>query len=281
MKSNMKMIAVAAAMASMVGAAQADIVTNPTNNGTLVIGAVNTVTKDWYLRDTGLTLNQFLPSNVTTLSGDGSITGSKTPGTGLVLDKTTNAGFADAAFSTWFGAQAPADVRWFVSANDNIGSATATNVKRFIASSANPSQAATNATVDNYTASGNGGGLGSFFNPQAPGTLSVTGTLANPNFGTNFVFGGAGLTTVGTDSALFYVARTVGTGSTSAPITLNGYSNGAGRAVISLNTAGDFAYTLAPEGVSAVPVPAAAWLLVSGLTAMGGAARRRKGAAKA
>jgi hypothetical protein len=284
MKSNLKMIAVAAAMASMVGAAQADIVTN-SNNGSLVIGAFNTVTRDWYLRDTGLTLNQFLPSNVTTLPGDGAVTGNKTPAAGLVIDKTVVTNFGDTSFATWYGAQTASDVRWFVSANDNAGTSTSNNVKRFVASSANPAQTALNSNVDQYGATGNAGGLATFFGTPGPGTVSVTGlgTLipASAAWDTNFSFGVAGLTTVGSSASLYYIARTTGTLSNGATITPNNFSNAAGAAVINLAANGDFTYTLAPEGVSAVPVPAAAWLLISGLTAMGGAARRRKGAAKA
>ena len=73
MKLNLKMIAVAAAMVSMTGAANAALATG--NNGSVALAAFNTVTNDWYIRDTGFLLNSFLPSSVTTLSGDGSVTG--------------------------------------------------------------------------------------------------------------------------------------------------------------------------------------------------------------
>jgi hypothetical protein len=271
MKSVYKRLAVAAIAFLAAGAAHADIVTNRTNNGSLVIGAFNTVTRDWYLRDTGLTLNQFLPSNVTTLPGDGAVTGDKTPAAGLLLDRNTVAGFADASFATWYGAQTAANVRWFVSAVDDIGTSTVNNVKRFVASSADPYQAANNAKVDQYVSSGNAGGLSAYFGSPGPGTVSVTGFAAGSPFDTNFGLGSASLAAVGSDAGLYYAARTAGVGSTATSLPLNNYNG----ATINLAANGDFTF-VAP---AAVPVPAAAWLLVSGLTAIGGAARRRKGRA--
>jgi hypothetical protein len=60
MKFNLKMIAVAAAMVSA-GVANAAPTTGG-NNGSLVIAAYNTVSSAYYIRDTGLLINSFLPN---------------------------------------------------------------------------------------------------------------------------------------------------------------------------------------------------------------------------
>ena len=273
MKFNLKMIAVAAAMVSAAGAANAAPTTTG-QNGSLVLTAFNTVTNVWYMRDTGYLLNSFLPSSVTTLSGDGAVTGDKTPDAGLTIDKTVTANFGDASFSTWLTGQTQSDVRWFVSAVDSVGvnSAGGTNRKRLITSSANPDQAATNGNVDGYISTGNAGGLSTLF---GSGTLSVTGTDAPGAFGTNFGLGAAGLASLGDSVGLFYFARNSSSSTTSSTATQ--YGNVNGYSTVSLAANGDFTY-IAPT--SAVPVPAAAWLLGSGLLAMGGAIRRRKAAAQ-
>ena len=272
MKFNLKMIAVAVAMVSAAGAANAALTTG--NNGSLAIVAFNQVTNVWYMRDTGFLLNSFLPSSVTTLSGDGSVTGDKTPAAGLTIDKTVTASFGDSSFSTWLTGQTQTDVRWFVSAVDNTGTSS-TNRKRFISSSADSGQTATNGQVDQYIASGAAGGLATLF---GSGTLSVTGSDAPSAFGTNFGLGGTGLASLGDAVGLFYFARSTATGSTTTASTGTQYGNVNGYATVSLAANGDFTYNV--PAASAVPVPAAAWLLGSGLMAMGGAIRRRKAAAQ-
>jgi len=275
MKFNLKMIAVAAAMVSAAAAANAAPTTTG-QNGSLVLTAFNTVTNAWYMRDTGYLLNGFLPSSVTTLSGDGSVTGDKTPDAGLTLDSSTNTNFADSSFSTWLTGQTQSDVRWFLSAEDNSGT-SATNRKRFITSSANGSQTATNGQLDNYIGTGNAGGLGSVFATGTNGSLSSTGTDAPSAWASNFGLGADGLASLGDSVGLFYFSRSASTGGTTTAATATQFGNVNGYSTVSLTANGDFTYT-APA--SAVPVPAAAWLLGSGLMAMGGAIRRRKAAAQ-
>jgi hypothetical protein len=282
MKFNLKMIAVAAAMVSA-GVANATPTTGTTNNGSLVIGAFNVATNAWYLRDTGVLLNSFLPSSVTTLAADGggsAVTGNKTPAAGLTLTKSTAgySNFGDASFSTWLTGQTQSDVRWFVSAVDDqsVGTnAAPTSRKRFI--TAGTGLTPTNGQLDGYVASGNAGGLGGFYATGTNGAVSSTGTGAPSAFNTNFglVADNSYLASLGDSVDLFYVVRSTQTSSTTSAATNTQFGNATGFAKVSLAANGDFAYTLAGAPVSAVPVPAAAWLFGSGLLSFGAFVRRR------
>jgi hypothetical protein len=267
-------------MVSAAGAANAALATG--NNGSLALVAFNTVTNVWYIRDTGYLMNSFLPSSVTTLSGDGAVTGDKTPAAGLTIDKTTAASFADASFSSWLTGQTQSDVRWFVSAVDSVGTATASNVKRFITSSANASETATNGNLDGYIASGNAGGLASVYADGSNGALSSTGSIVPGAWTGNFGLGADGLALLDQAASLFYFSRSSGTGSTTTAANATRFGNATGYATVTLAANGDFTYALAGQTAppSEVPVPAAAWLLGSGLLAMGGVIRRRKAAAQ-
>lgn len=278
MKLKLKMIAAAVAMVSATGAANAALQLGSTNNGSLALFAYNTVTRDYYIRDMGFLMNDFLPTGVTTLSGDGSATGNRTPESGLTLNGTNTPNFADASFSTWMSTQNAADIRWSMSAVDYLGSNAATNVKRMIVSSANPNETALNGQVDVFVATGNAGGLATLFGDA---TLSMTATGAPDAFDNNFGLGTDSLASLGQAASLFYFARSTGTGSTATQATRVQYGNSAGFATVTLEADGDFVYSLAAVPVLATPIPAAAWLLGSGLLGLGGMARRRKAAAKA
>jgi hypothetical protein len=291
MKFNLKMIAVAAAMVSA-GVANAAPTTGTTNNGSLVIGAFNVATNAWYLRDTGVLLNSFLPNSVTTLAGDGSggnppatpnttpVTGNKTPAAGLTLTKASAGytNFGDSSFSTWLTGQTQSDVRWFVSAVDDQATganASPTARKRFI--TAGTGLTPTNGQLDGYISSGNAGGLGGFYATGTNGAVSSTGTGAPGSFSTNFglVADNSYLASLGSSVDLFYVVRSTQTASTTSAATNTQFGNATGFAKVSLAANGDFSYTLAGAPVSAVPVPAAAWLFGSGLLSFGAFVRRR------
>jgi|GEM_PF-1118772 len=282
MKFNLKMIAVAAAMVSA-GVANAAPTTATTNNGSLVIGAFNVTTNAWYLRDTGVLLNSFLPSSVTTLAADGggsAVTGDKTPNAGLTLTKASAGytNFGDASFSTWLTGQTQSDVRWFVSAVDDTSAGTnasPTSRRRFV--TAGTALTPTNSQLTGYIASGNAGGLGGFYASGTNGAVSSTGTGAPSAFNTNFglVADNSFLASLGDSVDLFYVVRSAQTGSDTIAATTTQFGNATGFAKVSLGADGDFTYALAGPSVSAVPVPAAAWLFGSGLLSFGAFVRRR------
>jgi hypothetical protein len=279
MKFNLKMIAVAVAMVSAAGAANAAL-TGPdaSTGGSLALVAFNDVTKAWYIRDLGVTLNSFLPSSVTTLAGDEGVTGNKTPGAGLSITKATGGyeNFGDSSFSSWVTTQGAANVRWMISASDNLSDEDSLSQARLLTTSANAAQTASNGQVDNYVSSGNAGGLVDLFGDAA---LYVTGTDPISGFNTNFGLGAMGLATLDSAASLFYFARSSYIGGQPTAATKTQFGNADQYASFTLAANGDLSYSLAPA-TSAVPVPAAAWLLGSGLLAMCGAIRRRKAAAQ-
>ncbi len=290
MKFNLKMIAAAVALAAA-GSAHADFiagsggdVTSGTGNSTLGLLAWNISTGAYYLRDTGFTMNTFLPSTGSTITGAGETAPApvynKTPTTGLTLNSGNTASFADASFSTWLSSTTAADVRWTVMASDSVGTA-ATNRKREIGAVASGSSiaAVTNGTIDNGVVAING--LAATFTGSTTGTLN-SGQLLSAN-GVYINQGGTASTSsyaaaLGGDADLFYWTRSAATGSTALAANALQYGNAAGFAKLNLASNGNLSYTLAAESVSAVPVPAAAWLLGSGLVSFGAFARRRRDA---
>src|SRR5262249_34178407 len=83
MKSKLTLVVTAAAVASAL-AAPARALTVPGRNGSLFL-AVWDVSGRSYVRDLGLTLNDFLPTGTTIAAADGGGVGDKTPAAGLHL----------------------------------------------------------------------------------------------------------------------------------------------------------------------------------------------------
>jgi hypothetical protein len=274
MKLKLKALAAAAALATLAGGAQADITNPGSGNGSFVLVAFDTVTRDWYMRDLGFLFSTFLPNQVTLLSGEGGVTGTRTPEAGLNLAPGNTPGFSDSSFAQWLSTHVAANVRWFVSAVDDVGNATASNLRRLITSSANATQTATNGQIDNYVSSGLAGGLGTFFNP---GGLSRTGVGdAASAWDSNFGLGANGLAVLDQTVNLFYFGRTQGTGGTTTLANGGAYRNSQNIATITFESDGDLIYALAPADVNPIPLPAAAWMLGAGLLGIGGFVRRRR-----
>ena len=278
MKLKLKMVALAAAMMAA-GAAHADLTAANLGDSSLALLAFNDVTQAYYVRDLGYTLNQFLPNSVTTLPGDGGVTGTMTPEAGLTLNPGTNANFADPAFATWLAGQAggAANVQWTISAGDQL-STGANGVARMLLASSTP------LTVSNgqvRTAVANAAGTSGLAGQNNPMGLSATGGTVLPTFPGNNILEPATMSLLDQASNLYYFAATTQTGSSSTLATETEFGNSAGFATVTLASNGDFSYTLAPAAIAAVPLPAAGWLFGSGLMGIGGMIRRRKAAAAA
>jgi hypothetical protein len=278
MKLKLKLVAIAAAMASLSGVAHADLTSGSTvNNGSFSLLAFNTVTRDWYIRDLGYLINDFIPTGITTSAADGAVVGNKTGEAGQLINGSVKSNFSDAAFGTWFAAQTAADVRWMVGAYDQISSSGSGSQRRTIVSSTNAAQTFQNGSLDTFVGTGSYGGLFNFANPL---TLSKTGIGMNAAADTGFSsFVTLGL--VGGAQNLYYNVRSAFTGSSSNQATITQYGNSVGAASLTLAANGDLTYSLAPANVAAVPLPAAAWLMGAGLLGIGGMVRRRRAAAAA
>lgn len=282
MKLKLKTLAVVAALAAT-GAAHADFVgsTAAPGNSTFGVLAWNTQTSSYYLRDLGYLLNSFLPNGSQSMTGSGEASPifDKTPEAGLTIDKTSNANFgADAAWSTWFSAQNAADIRWLVIGGDSNGTSTGVNTYREVVSMA---QGSTHTVVSVGTITNGATNVNGF--AFTNGTLSNTGTLSAQLLGAangSFINQAGKTTLLDQQASLWYFSRNnAGTGSSAAGLEMQ-FGNSLNFATISLSSAGDVVYSLAPA-VSAVPLPAAAWLMGAGLMAVGGFVRRRKAAAEA
>lgn len=97
-----------------------------------------------------------------------------------------------------------------------------------------------------------------------------TGLLKGGQLITNQQFGGS----VGSSLGFYNLTTTSAHKETNSP-----YANASGDGFWFLSTSGDLTYNIASAGTAPVPLPAAIWLLGSGLLGMAGIGRRRRNAA--
>jgi len=276
----LKMIAIAAAVLTMAGTAQAALTSGTTqNNGSFSLVAWNDVTRAWYIRDLGYLMNDFLPSTVTTAAADGGVTGNKTPDAGELINASNKSNFADNGFSTWLAANSSSgQIRWMVGAYDQVSSSGTGSQRRMIVSSSDANDSFLNSALDTFVGTSQYGGLFNYFGTSNP-AVSASATSGMQTTADTGFQSGANYSLVGDSASLYYVTRTGFTGSTGSTANGTKYGNSANFATITLEADGDLIYSLAPA--AAVPLPPALWLMGAGMLAMGGMVRRRRAAAQA
>ncbi|MEI7464875.1 MAG: VPLPA-CTERM sorting domain-containing protein [Burkholderiales bacterium] len=273
MKFNLKLIAVAAAMVAA-SSAHADLANNSSGNSSLALVAFNQTTGSYYVRDLGYTLNTFLPNSVTTTATDGggsAVSGNKTPGSGL------NITWAAGTFSSWLTDQTSGTIAWTVAAGDGLTAAGTSNLSRALvaATGGAPSNITNNVVRNAVSTSAGVSGLATQ-NNDGTSWYDKTGATVIGTFTANNGFNG--LNSLNTAANLYYYVTTAGTGASTTAANGSTFANSLYTATLTLASSGVLTYDLQPA-VSAVPLPAAAWLMGAGLVGLGGMVRRRKAAA--
>ena len=280
----LKLIVAAVAFAAA-GQASAAITTSAGGNGEMFLSAYDAAANKSYTRDLGITINDFLNAGTTapvagsTYTFDPAATPSTAPGNVATPGYKLTFG-ADSLLQSFMGAAGSgalnSGIIWGIGAADSNGVhryLTTTNASATTLGSLNGGQLRTFRNVDVYLGAANA--LGTNFtgtNGSNTATPADGAAYFPTSFGTNWVGSANFDSTAAIGQNLnFFMLNTVGTGSTT-PITVTEYKNASGNAVWNLASNGTLTYS-AP---SAVPVPAAVWLLGSGLIGMVGVARRRK-----
>lgn len=278
MKLKFKALAAAAVMV-VAGHASAALSDTFVQDGTLFLSVYDTVTNNSYTRDLGVSLNSFLPA------------GSLVSAAGTTLGSSF-ANFAGSGnFTSLFTGATASNIRWNIIGVDSTQGDGLNNGQRVVTtySNASPAFAPDNGGIRNAAGTSTqvsgellansgvdfsgtpadgafaGQALASYGGKSFQNVLDGTGGLGFfvNNFGAaQFWFAGTG-----TDAAGNAAAATVKTR----------FGNSANFATFTLDTGGNVTYALA-AAPAAVPIPAAAWLMGSGLLGLGGFIRRRKAA---
>lgn len=252
----------------------------------LILSVWDSIANESYTRNLGTNLNGFLPTGLTTLPGDGTVTGTpntgdKTPAAGLVLS------FAgDALFTATFGNNSPNNIQWNIVAFDQFASLQFGLTRVITTATGQPNT--TNGGMSLITFGGNNyldGLLRDAPTLANPGVNSVVVTdpslpsfAGNPGWGDGLNGGNLSTSATGYSDSLsfYYVARTQISGLGSTLATTRLFSNGVSDARWTLASDGTATYALSP-----VPAPPALWMIGAGLMGVLGASRRRARASAA
>jgi hypothetical protein len=264
------LIAGAALLAST---AFADVTLPNTGNGELVLFVRNVTTGATYGRGLGITLNQLLRSDQ--IAADGSYTRGKGVATNIVLTDIA----ADTNLSTFLNTTDTFQWTLMGGAVPSPATDVSLGAQRFVTASQLGVPQFPNSTNSNLSNYRNVNATMNTLNNSIAGTTPGDGGSAvgsaqwwaptlNPNPQTWYGIAGMQTTNpLGTTSAAnFYLVASSGNGNTN-PVLL--YSLG----TVTLSSNGTLHFT--PADVAAVPVPAAVWLLGSGLVGLAGIGRRR------
>ena len=238
-----------------------------TGNSGIIVSVWDSVRNVSLVQYLGLRLDQFL-------SGDTNAT----PEAGLTLNFGTLSGW-----SSVFGSSDSANLQYMVSAFDNTVDTGNTLVgKRLLTTlDSTPSLLRNSSLSGSLTnaASFMSGGLGGVDCLGANPCVALSSTEGDyadgPNFGANF---GGQLTVAnaatGVGNALGFYLISATTNTSSGATTVQQYQNSANLAQWLLSSQGVLTYSL-DAAATVVPLPAAVWLLLSGLAGVGAVGRRR------
>lgn len=267
-----KLKALAAAIAVAVSApASAAITTSSSGNGNLFLSVWDTVSETSYTRDLGVSMNDFITGNL--------------PGGGL---GTTAAGYslsfaADGTLTSWLSSVSAnaAGLIWNVGAMDGQGQNRYLTTAASMSGMVNQQLNALNDGADVFIANTNGLGThSSLTDGSNTASKSLDGDPAfagGAAWGSNWGGNAVGFTSgalIGASN--FFWALAANGGSTVASAFINQFGNANGFSTWTLASNGTLAFNSPNAVPSEVPLPAAVWLLGSGLLGLVGVARRRQ-----
>jgi hypothetical protein len=253
-------------VATMVSAAPAHALTqlaDSTTGGSLFVTVYDPVKNVVVIQDLGLTFSSFASLGASAVTG-----GAKAFGANAFTSQsfTINLSAFSAAGSN------SSDIRWFVFAGDSLGNNAS---KGNLLTAPSGTGSLTNNLMNNINTSGTA--VSAQFNQNCPSATICTDVPAaldpltwTGNIGGQFpaeADGGFG------DSLAFYLVNGQAV-TASLPAIVTQFANAAGNWVWSLSSTGTLTY-----GADApVPLPAAVWLLLSGLLGVGAVGRRSSAA---
>lgn len=255
-----KLNALAAVIAIAVSApASATIANSGTGNGELFFTVWDATNQRSYTKDLGISINTW---NTNTSDG--------------VHSEAFNVS-ADANWTSFLsGVSNVNSLQWNIGALDGSGADRYLTTAQAIGPMNNEIITQFNDNSDTFLANTNTKGThpGAASNGSNLATVAVDGNPSfggGPNWGSNFggkaPFSNAALIN---SSNFFWLITESSTADGSLPATIAQFANG----IWNFATSGDLTYS--QSAVSAVPVPAAVWLLGSGLLGLVGVARRRR-----
>jgi hypothetical protein len=290
-KFNLKTLAIAVALAATASQANAAMVNAQSGDSSMVMYAWSASLGRSYSRDLGINLTSFLYNGASApTAGSYPFNTTLNADTPLVAGNVTDLGYTlsfgtDSLMTSWLGdgSMLASDVMWGITAVDGVGTGSAYRALTTVTAGA-ASAGTTNSELGSFevkfdgfvnahnalgTNAANLNGSSGSDSSNDPGANAATGFGVNWGGASSFNAAGA----IGESMEFFFLAQngTLPGGN----ITSARYGNTEGFATWTLNADSSFVY-MAPDAVSAVPVPAAVWLFGSGLLGLVGISRRKK-----
>lgn len=278
MKISLKQILAVGALAVASASAFADISLPNTGNGELTLVVIDQTTGASYVRGLGVTMDQIASTSQITAI-DGSYT---TDSTAFNLPATINLS-ADANLSAFLTAAGSDTVTWGVVGGAVSGTGNVVGVKRYVTTSAAQTAAQVQTATSNAKITSNyanlqaydqsfsaaieaaNGGDTTLANKQSAGNTGLTSTQLAALQTWNGALSSTNQVALGSSASFYLLSSANGTSATQARVyTLQG-----------LTLSANGTLTSADVPSSGTPIPAAFWLLGSGLAGLVGIGRRK------